>query len=104
MTVTISTDFVAEIARAVRVNVTVASTEELTALIQAGAADLARQGVRTVALSDPLTKQAIKLYCKGNYGYDDTDHAERFQKCYEALSASMALDMTDYGDGDADAV
>ena len=86
-----------EMAQAVRVNLTDASSAELTGLIRAAAADLQRQGVQVIDLDDPLTKQAVKLYCKANYGYDDD--SEKFRRCYEALSASMALDLTDYKEG-----
>ncbi len=47
-----------------------------------------------VAEMDPLVYQAVKLYCKWNYGYDDD--TERFEKAYSALRDSMALS-GDYG-------
>lgn len=61
---------------------------EIEDLIEACVADLRISGV-IVREGDPLCKQAIKLYCKANYGYDkDT---ERFKASYEALKDSMAL-------------
>ena len=39
--------------------------------------------------TDPLYRQAIRLYCKAHYGYDEK--AERFKESYEALRDSMAL-------------
>lgn len=85
----VSSDFVDEIAAAIRVNMTEYSLLEITSLIQAGAADLNRQGVDILDLADPLTKQALKLYCKAHYGYDQ--NADRFLMAYEALSAGMSL-------------
>lgn len=44
--------------------------------------------------SDPLYRQAINLYCKANYGYDEG--TERFQAAYDSLKDAMALS-GDYG-------
>ena len=39
--------------------------------------------------TDPLYRQAIRLYCKSHYGYDaDTD---RFQEAFSSLRDAMAL-------------
>lgn len=93
MAVTITDELVEEILDYIRVNATEKSRAEVTTLILAGVADLSRQGVRKISLDDPLTKQVIRLYCKGHYGYDD---GEKFLRSYEALSAAMALDYLDY--------
>ena len=84
---------------AIRVSSTAMSIEEVTDLIYAAANDINRQGVRVINLEDPLTKQAVKLYIKANYGYD-ADH-DRFRVAYEALSAAMALS-GDYEEDDPD--
>lgn len=73
---------------AVRVSDTATSRAEVTDLINAAAIDLNRQGVQTIDINEALTKQAIKLYIKANYGYDDMP---RYREAYEALSAAMAL-------------
>lgn len=39
--------------------------------------------------TDPLYRQAIRLYCKAHYGYDED--AERFQKAFDSLRDAMAL-------------
>ncbi len=39
--------------------------------------------------SDPTYYQAVVLYCKANYGYDEG--TEKFQKAFEGLRDSMAL-------------
>lgn len=61
---------------------------ELGPLIQAALRDLRRVGVRTPE-GDPLVVQAVVLYCKANFGFDQT--GPRFQAAYEALRDSMAL-------------
>ena len=43
---------------------------------------------------EPLCKQALKLYCKGHYGYDKDQTT--FRAAYAALRDSMALS-GDYG-------
>ena len=97
----VSAAYISEMCRAVRVSETETSTKEITELIEAAAADLSRQGVDTIDLDDPLTKQAVKLYCKAHYGYDN--NTERFDAAYVSLSAAMSL-CGDYDeDGDPNA-
>lgn len=96
--ITITDDYISEMIAAVRVSETDTSIQEVTDLIQAAVVDLVRQGVDTVNLDEPSTKQAIKLYVKGYYGYDD---GSRFQTAYEKLSAAMSLS-SDYEGGDPD--
>ncbi len=86
---TVPESFVLEVLRAVRVNKTETTAEEINGLIQAAAADLKRQGVDQIDLDDALTKQAVKLYCKAHYGYDKDN--ERFIEAYIHLSAAMSL-------------
>lgn len=38
---------------------------------------------------DPLYRQAIRLYCKSHYGYDED--TERFQAAFSSLRDAMAL-------------
>lgn len=64
--------------------------DEVADLIAACKADLRKHGVVKISESDPLIKQAVKLYCKGNFGYSGDD-AERFQKSYESLANSLSL-------------
>lgn len=68
--------------------------EEIKGLIGACLKDLEIAGVYVTDAEDPLVKQAVKLYCKGNYGYDDD--TERFREAYAALKDAMAL-CGDYG-------
>ena len=37
-----------------------------------------------------LIKQAVKMYCKANFGYGGSD-ADKFQKSYESLAVSLSL-------------
>lgn len=85
---TIQEAFLSQMIAAVRVNETDLSRDEVTDLIYAAISDLDRQGVRKIDLEEALTKQAIKLYIKGSYGYDAD---LRFLEAYENLSAAMAL-------------
>lgn len=62
---------------------------ELQGLIDAAKQDLRRRGVKA-ADNDPLIKQAVKMYCKANFGYDGSN-ADKFQKSYESLAVSLSL-------------
>ena len=62
---------------------------ELQGLIDAAKQDLRRRGVKA-ADNDPLIKQAVKMYCKANFGYGGSD-ADKFQKSYESLAVSLSL-------------
>lgn len=98
--VNITEDYLASMISAVRVANTSTSSEEITILINAAADDLKRRGVDIISLNDPLTKQAVRLYCKAHYGYDTG--SERFQKAYEALADGMSLSGDYDKDGDSD--
>jgi hypothetical protein len=62
---------------------------EIQALVDTCKADLKISGVDIVNGTDPLTAQAIKLYCKGSFGYDD--NSEKFMNAYNGLKIAMAL-------------
>lgn len=64
---------------------------ELTNLIYAGMADLGIAGANgeNVALTDPLTMQAIITYCKMNFG--EPDEYERLKKSYDEQKAQMSM-------------
>ena len=62
---------------------------ELQGLIDAAKQDLRRRGIKA-ADNDPLIKQAVKMYCKANFGYGGSD-ADKFQKSYESLAVSLSL-------------
>lgn len=74
---------------------------EIQLLIDSCKADLGLAGVNsnktvevtvngtTTSETDPLIEQAIMLYCKGNFGYDE--NSERFKDAYLKLKIALAL-------------
>lgn len=64
--------------------------EEIADLIEACKIDLSLSGVKKIEDTDPLIQQAIKLYCKANFGLDNKD-SEKYQKSYEMLKISLSL-------------
>lgn len=89
----ISQEWVEEVKRNIRAKSSGAD-EEVKGLIGACLKDLEIAGVYVTNTEDSLAKQAAKLYCKGNYGYDE--NTERFREAYAALKDAMAL-CGDYG-------
>lgn len=64
--------------------------DEIVDLIEACKTDLSLSGVRKIEDTDPLIQQAIKLYCKANFGLDNKD-SEKYQKSYDMLKISLSL-------------
>lgn len=62
---------------------------EVEQTIGACVLDLKNAGVVTVMLNDTLVQQAVKLYCKAQFGFDKD--AEKFGDAYEHLKAALAL-------------
>ena len=89
----ISQEWVEEVKRNIRAKSSGAD-QEAKGLIEACLKDLEIAGVYVTDTKNPLVKQAVKLYCKGNYGYDE--NTERFREAYAALKDAMAL-CGDYG-------
>lgn len=85
-----------ELKRIVRVKSKDADTE-LQGLLESCKKELEIAGVYGDE-TDPLYRQAIRLYAKANYGYDKD--VERFQNSFDSLRDSMALS----GDYDKDDV
>ena len=63
--------------------------DELAQTIDACKLDLQNSGVKKLDSSDPLIQQAVKLYCKAQFGYDDS--AGKFTEAYEHLKAALSL-------------
>lgn len=63
--------------------------DDINDLIRAAKADLRMSGVRIIQDTDPLTIQAVKLYCKAHFG--DNDSNNKFLNAYQALKISMSL-------------
>lgn len=64
---------------------------EIQGLIDACKKDLELKGIlkEKIAEDNPSIVQAINLYCKANFGYNNPD-AMRFSEAYEKLSLSLA--------------
>lgn len=64
--------------------------EEVEILVSSALADILRVGVNPEYVSGfrPLVKQAVCLYCKANFGYDN-EEAARFQESYRQCVTDM---------------
>lgn len=63
---------------------------EINGLIEAAKEDLKTSGVAASNLTKPLCKQAIILYCKASFGYDNNE-ADRFMQSYEHIKKKIAI-------------
>ena len=63
---------------------------EIQDLIEAAKLDLKISGVTKINEADPLIAQAIKTYCKANFGLDNKD-SEKYQKSYDMLKQHLSL-------------
>lgn len=61
---------------------------EIQDLIESGKREMEIKGIYG-SIDDPLYLQAIVLYCKARYGYDD--RSEEFYTAFQTLQDSMAL-------------
>ncbi len=82
---------------ALRRKTTALDETELIPMIQAAKQDLAQAGVGVVVEHDPLTRQAIRLYCLAKIEHDPSIQAD-----YDATKNAMALDSRYRGDDDAE--
>lgn len=64
--------------------------DEITDLIEACKIDLSISGVRKIEETDPIIQRAIIIYCKANFGLDNTD-SEKYQRSYDLLKQSLSL-------------
>ena len=66
---------------------------EVLDLIEAAKLEMESKGLdkSKIVETDPLVKQAIVLYCKANYKYEDPKIADRFQYIYEQTLNHMLL-------------
>lgn len=63
---------------------------EILEMIEAAKLDLSISGIKKINENDPLIQQAIKTYCKANFGLDNKD-SEKYQKSYNMLKEHLAL-------------
>lgn len=59
-------------------------------LIESAKLDLSISGVKKIDEEDPLIQQAIKTYCKANFGLDNKD-SEKYQKSYDMQKQHLSL-------------
>lgn len=64
--------------------------EDILDLIEACKLDLNTAGVKNIKEDDALIIQAVKLYCKANYGLNNNE-SEKYSKAYDSLKISLAL-------------
>lgn len=66
--------------------------DELKLEIESCKLDLINSGVAKSLIinENPLIKQAIILYCKANFGFDNQE-ADRFARSYELLKTSLTF-------------
>lgn len=64
--------------------------EEIIELIESSKIDLKISGITNINEEDPLVRQAIKTYCKANFGLDNKD-SEKYQTSYESLKQHLSL-------------
>jgi len=63
---------------------------EILDLINAAKLDLRLSGIIKINEEDPLILQAVKIYCKANFGLDNKD-SEKYQASYESLKQHLSL-------------
>lgn len=73
--------------------------EEIRQTLEACLLDLSAGGVKDPDPSDALVRQAMKLYLKSQFGYDE--NAEKFSAAYEHVKFALALCGT-YNGGSSD--
>ena len=77
--------------------------KEIEMLIQAGIADLKRQGiVASETTTDSLVQSAIVMFVKANFGNVDIKEKELAQRTYSLQCANLGLS-EDYKVGDSNA-
>ena len=80
-----------------------AKDEEIEMLINAGIADLKRQGIEaSTATTNDLIKSAIIMFVKANFGNVDIKEKELAQKTYGLLCNNLSLS-SDYKESDSNA-
>lgn len=64
--------------------------DEIADLIESCKMDLSISGVDVINDTDPLILQAVKVYCKANFGLANAD-SEKYQKSYDSLKTHLSL-------------
>lgn len=74
--------------------------DEITQTIRAACLDMQRVGIldaEDLVKTDPLARQCVKLYCRGNYNYQG--QGERWAAAYESARDSLSLSVDYNGKG-----
>lgn len=92
-----SSDFAANLLADVKIALRISGVtydDEITDLILAAQSDLQLSGLlgEKIIVTDALIKRAVTLYCKANFGYNNSD-ADRLQKSYDMLKNHMSLSL-----------
>lgn len=64
--------------------------DEIQGLIDACKSDLEESGIQKILDTDYLTKMAILVYCKANFGYDNPD-AAKLTESYEKIRFRLSM-------------
>lgn len=70
---------------------------EIETLIESARADMRASGIDTPDVApggethEPQTQEAIIMYCKAHFGYEDNASAERFERAYQQRKLMLAL-------------
>ena len=74
--------------------------DEIKHLIKAAVKDLNNVGITLLpedvtfeeeSFGDPMIDQAVVLYCKAEFGYQDPDNYKRFRDAYDYLKCALSL-------------
>lgn len=86
-------ELIDSVKQALRITTILLDTE-IQDLIEAAKSDLRLSGILTRKLDnasrDALIKRAIILYCKANFGLDNTD-SDKYQAAYNSLKIHLTL-------------
>jgi hypothetical protein len=83
------------------ISTSTAKDAEIQMLINAGIADLERQGINANSTND-LVKAAIIMFVKSNFGNTDIKEKELAQKTYSLLCSNLGLS-EEYKESDSNA-
>lgn len=62
---------------------------EITQTAASAFLDMKNAGIKRLDQEDPLIQQAVKLYLKAHFGYDD--QPEKWEAAYERLKSALSL-------------
>lgn len=73
--------------------------KEIIQTIEAAFLDLSIAGIKNIDAGDALIKQAVKLYLKAQFGYNE--ESAKYEAAYEHVKSAMSLcsDYTDVAGG-----